>query len=232
MNVNLRLLDVDRLADECAEHTAKFFSRTTHDIGYCYELFRRAIVGRNHYAWEKVHHQYQALVSKWVRHHSGLPDTGEEVDYFVNCAFEKMWLAIDAEKFNKFPDVAELLRYFKMCVHSVIVDYKRVNPINSVDMEPLTPLLHQNLPSVEEQVTDQLERQRLWETVTALTQNEKESIILKFTFLYDLRPSEIYEANSDVFESLDELYRVKRNLLKRLRRNPALQPFLTQNGLR
>jgi RNA polymerase sigma factor (sigma-70 family) len=223
---NLRLLDVDRLADECADQTARFFSRVTHDASYCYELFRRAIVGRNSYAWEKIYRQYQPLVASWVRRHSGLQAAGEEVDYFVNCAFDKMWSAIDAPKFNQFHDVADLLRYLQMCVHSVIVDHTRSHQLREVNLESSVALPAQDLLSAEGQVTDQLERHRLWQIVAGLTRDEKESIVLQSSFLYGLKPSEIYASNVDRFESMDELYRVKRNLLNRLRRNPSLQQFL------
>jgi DNA-directed RNA polymerase specialized sigma24 family protein len=223
---NPRLLNVDQLADECADHTARFFSRATHDTGYCYELFRRAIVDRNSYAWEQIFHQYQSLVASWVRRHSGLRAAGEDVDYLVNCAFDKMWSAMDADKFHRFTDVAGLLRYLQLCVHSVIVDHARGNQTKTVELDALPHLPSQDLPSIEKRVTDLLEGRRLWQAVTALTQNEKESIILKYSFLYDLKPSEIYAANPDRFESLEELYRVKRNLLNRMRRNPMLQQFL------
>jgi hypothetical protein len=227
---NLRLLDVDRLADECADHTTRFFNRATYDPSYCYELFRRAIAGHNSYAWDKIHRQYQPLVVKWVMNHSGLPATGEEVDYFVNGAFDRMWSAIDAEKFTQFKDVAELLRYFQMCVHSVIVDYTRGNPIETLDLELFAPPLRQSLRSIEEGITDEIERHQLWETVAALMHNEKEAIVLECSFVYDLRPSQIYADNLDRFESLDEVYRVKRNLLNRLRRSQVLHQFLL-NGL-
>jgi DNA-directed RNA polymerase specialized sigma24 family protein len=226
---NFRLLDVDRLADECADHTARFFNRATYDPGYCYELFRRAIVDRNNYAWDKIYRQYQPLVVKWVINHTGLPATGEEVDYFVNGAFDRMWSAVDAEKFKQFDDLAEVLRYFKLCAHSVIVDYTRVNPIDALDLEPFPPLLRQDLPSIEERITGQLERQELWEAVAALMHNEKDTIVLEWSFMYDLKPSAIYAENSARFESLDEVYRVKRNLLNRLRRNPDLQQFLSNS---
>jgi len=223
---NLRLLDVDRLADECADQTARFFKRVTHDTSYCYELYRRAIVSRNSYAWERIYHQYRSLVASWVRRHSELQTAGEEVDYFVNRAFDKMWSAMDAEKFSQFHDVAELLRYLQMCVHSVIVDYTRCNQLKTVHLESSVAPPPQDFLSTERQVADQLERHRLWQTVADLTQDEKESIVLRYSFLYGLKPSEIYASNSDRFDSMDDLYRVKRNLLNRLRRNPVLQQFL------
>ncbi len=223
---NLRLFDEDRLADECADQTARFFSRTEHDTGYCYELFRRAIVGRNNYAWEKIYQIYHPLVASWVGRHSRLEAAGEEVDYFVNCAFDKIWSAVDGEKFSQFQDLASLLRYFQMCVHSVIVDYARSNPIRTTDLDNLANFPAPDSPSIEKYVTDQLERHRLWEMVARLIRDEREMIVLRYSFVYDFKPSQIYAANSDRFESLEELYRVKRNLLNRLRRNQTLRQFL------
>ena len=222
----LRLLDVDRLADECADQTARFFSQVTHDTGYCHELFRRAIVGRNSYAWEKIYLIYQPLVASWVRRHSGLPAAGEEVDYFVNSAFEKIWSAVQAEKFNRFQDLAGLLRYLQMCVHSVIIDHNRSNQITTVTLEKFAHLPPPDAPIIEKSITDKMERNRLWQTMVSLVQDDREMIVLECSFLYDLKPSEIYAAHPDRFESLRELYGVKRNLLNRLRRNPLVRQFL------
>ena len=223
----LRLLDVDRLADECADQTARFFSQVTHYTGYCYELFRRAVVGRNSYAWEKIYLIYQPLVASWVRQHSGLGVAGEEEDYFVNCAFEKIWSAMHAEKFNRFQDLAGLLHYLKMCVNSVIVDHNRGKQVRTVTLEKFAHLPPPDASTIEKSVTDQLEKKRLWQMVTSLLQDERELIVIRCSFLYDLKPSDIYAANPDRFESLDELYRVKRNLLNRLRRNPMFRQFLS-----
>jgi DNA-directed RNA polymerase specialized sigma24 family protein len=222
----LRLLDVDRLADECADQTTRFFSRVTHDTGYCYELFRRAIVVRNSYAWEKVYQIYRPLVTSWVRRYSDPVVGDEEVDYFVNCAFEKIWSAVNGDKFSQFEDVAGLLRYLQMCVHSVIVDHSRSRQIKTIALEVFAHISSPDAPGVEKSVTDQVERTRLWHTVINLLQDDKELIVLKCSFLYDLKPSQIYAANPDRFENLDEVYRVKRNLLNRLRRNPILRQFL------
>jgi DNA-directed RNA polymerase specialized sigma24 family protein len=223
---NLRLIDVDRLADECRDQTARFFSRTEHDTGYCYELFRRAIVDRNNYAWEKIYQIYDPLVASWVRHHSGLEATDEEVDYFVNCAFDKMWTAVDREKFAQFQSLASLLRYFQTCVHSVIVDYARGNRIKTTDLDTVANLPSPDSPSIEKYVTDELERHRLWGIVSRLTRDDREIMVLRYSFVYDLKPAQIYAANPDQFENLEELYRIKRNILNRLGRNEVLRQFL------
>lgn len=222
---NLRLIDVDQLADECAEHTARFFNRTEHDTAYCYELFRRAIIDHNEYAWEKIYDIYQPLISSWVRRHSGLGTTDEDVDYFVNCAFDKLWSAVNAERFGQIHDLASLLRYFQLCVHSVIVDYARSNQIRTTDLEILDNHTTPDSTSIEKHVTDHLERLRLWNMAVRQARDEREIIVLRYSFVYDLKPSQIYAAHPDQFESLEELYRVKRNLLNRLRRNEMFRQF-------
>lgn len=223
----IRLLGVDRLADECADQTAKFFSRSNHDTGYCYELLRRAIVGRDDYAWDRIYKIYRPLVTSWVRRHGGWEAAGDEIDYFVNCAFEKMWLAMTAEKFERSADLAGLLSYFQACVHSVIVDHRRSNQVPITDLEGWSNHLPSpGLSSIEDHVTDQLESDRLWQTVTNLTKNEDERIVLRHSYLYNHKPSQIYAAYPNRFESPDEVYQIKRNLLSRLRRNPLVRQFL------
>jgi DNA-directed RNA polymerase specialized sigma24 family protein len=229
MNANrdLQHLDIDQLAEKCADQTAKFFNREQHDPSYCYELFRRAIVGRNKYAWDKVFQQYQFLVANWVRRRAGDTATDEEIDYTVNRAFEKLWLALTPDKFDRFNDIASLLCYFQTCVNSVIVDHNRRNSPPTVSLEALAQPTGRDLASVEKTVTDQLERHRLWRTALDLMRDEKERFVLQASFAYDLKPSEIYASRPEQFESTAEVYRIKRNLLSRLRRNPVLQQFLS-----
>jgi hypothetical protein len=222
----LRLLDVDRLADECAEQTARFFSRTQHNTDYCFELFRRAIVSCNSFAWEKIYIIYQPLVASWVSRHSGMGIVGEEIDYFVNGAFDKMWSAMNVEKFSQFQDLASLLRYLQTCVHSVVVDHTRSNQIGTTNLENWSNLAPPDSPLIEQYVTDKLERLRLWQMIFRLLKDEKELVVLRCSFVYDLKPSEVYAAYPELFKSLEELYRVKRNLLNRLRRNPTIRQFL------
>jgi DNA-directed RNA polymerase specialized sigma24 family protein len=228
MDRDLRHLDVDQLAEKCADQTTKFFSREQYDPSYCHELFRRAIAGRNKYAWDKVYRQYQFLVASWARRKAGDIATDEEIDYIVNGAFEKLWLALTPDKFDRFTDLASLLRYFQRCVYSVIVDHNRRNSPQSVGLETLAQLTDWELDSVEKIVTDQLERHRLWHMTLDLMQDEKERYVLQASFAYDLKPSEIYGSKPEQFESKTEVYRIKRNLISRLRRNPTLRQFLSR----
>src|SRR6185295_15642499 len=89
-----RLLTLIDLAHRCAQESDHFFNRQPHDPHYCFELFRRAIFDHDQRAWELIYTQYHRLVAKWVLHHADFPASGEDTEYFVNGAFEKMWAAL------------------------------------------------------------------------------------------------------------------------------------------
>ena len=119
---DLQTFALGGIAHRCTEETALFFAHRPHDPRYCYELFRRAILLRNQRAWELIYAEYQPLAAGWINRHSGFPASGEETQYFVNRAFEKMWQAVTPDRFNQFPDLQSLLRYLQMCAHSAIMD--------------------------------------------------------------------------------------------------------------
>ena len=87
---DLATLSIAGLAHRCAQETDLFFRRLSYDPAYCFELFRRAILEGNQRAHECIYTQYQPLVAGWVERHPSFAGTDEEVQYFVNRAFEKL----------------------------------------------------------------------------------------------------------------------------------------------
>lgn len=214
------------LADWCAHQTELYFQHQTHDPRYCFELFRRAIGEQDQPAWDRICLQYQALVAGWVRQHSRFEASGEELQYFVNGAFGKIAVSLTPEKFGGFSDIGSLLRYLKMCVHSVIMDYIRLT-----EQERFAPLEDASEegssdPSPEEQATDRSEQQALWELIHSRLQDQKERAAIYGSFVLALKPQELFELYRNVFSDIDEIYRVKQNIISRLRRDPEFKKFL------
>jgi hypothetical protein len=222
-------LALSELADGCARETELYFRHESYDSNYCFELFRRAIKERDQPAWEIVCLQYQRLVSGWVRQHSRFEASGEEVQYFVNGAFAKIAVSLTPDRFGGFSDVGSLLRYLKMCVHSVIVDYDRLAEQES--LEPLEEASEERSPdySPEKQVIERLDRQTLWDLIQARLQDEKERSVIYGSFVLALKPQEIYEFFPNRFGDVDEIYRVKQNIISRLRRDPEFRIFLAED---
>jgi hypothetical protein len=219
-------LAVDELAHRCRQETSNYFKHHAHDDRYCFELFRRAIQEQDHDAWDVICIQYQSLVTGWVSQHSGFESSGEEVEYFVNGAFGKISGTLSAEKFQSFSDLGYLLRYLKMCVHSVITDYNRA--ADYADLSALDEAEDEQSPemSPEDQALDHSNRQSFWDLTRTRLHDEKERLVIHGSFVLDLKPQEIYEHFQSVFSDVDEIYRVKQNIISRLRRDAEFRKFI------
>jgi DNA-directed RNA polymerase specialized sigma24 family protein len=224
---DLQTLTLAGIAHRCAHETDRFFQRQAHDPRYCFELFRRAIAGQDQRAWELVYRQYRPLVAGWVERHSAFPSSGEEAQYFLNRAFEKMWSALNPERFGQFPNLKSLLRYLQMCVNSVVYDHVRRAELPQVELEPhaLAADAPANDP-LAEQILDKVQQQELWSAVTARLQDDQERMVVYGSFVLGLKPRELCAHYAGSFVDVREVYRVKENVLARLRRDAALRRIL------
>lgn len=223
-------LDLDELSNRCHLESLRYFQGKTHEPGYCFELFRRAFVARNPVAWEYIYIVYQSLVSGWIKNHPSFPRTGEEVQYFVNRAYEKMWSSITAEKFGHFPNLSSLLRYLKMCSVSAVIDYQRVKArLQLVDLvEPISSQAQPAEFSLEDHTIDKMKSEALWQQINAMLNNDKEHTVMYGCFVLGLKPREIQVQFPGVFRDIKHIYRVKENVLARLRRNQDLLEYLSE----
>jgi len=230
-SADLHTLTLAGLAHRCVRETELFFQRQSHDPRYCFELFRRAIVERDERAWELVYAQYRSLVAGWVERHAAYPASGEEVQYFVNRAFEKMWVALPADRFSRFPDLKSLLRYLQMCVHSAVTDQARSGERGAMLVDVDVGSIERGVesPGVEDQVVDRLHGQALWERIDERLRDEKERRVVRDSFVRALKPAEIYAEAPDTFAGVTEVYRIKENVLARLRRDDQLKKLLGQD---
>ena len=224
----LRLLTLAGLAHRCSREEELYFQRQSYDSQYCFELFRRTIMHQNQRAWELVYTQYYPLVTGWIERHSAFADSGEEIQYFVNRAFEKMWGAMTPDKFNAFTNLPSLLRYLQMCVNSVIIDHTRraEHPIvNFPDEVPATDSIHQDMV-IENLALDNIYQQRILEALKARMRDEQEWRVASGTFILNLKPREICACFPEIFCDVSQVYRVKENVLARLRRDTEFLKLL------
>lgn len=218
------------LADWCTHQTELYFRHQDHDPRYCFELFRRAVRERDQFAWERICLQYQPLVAGWVRQHSRFESCSEDVQYFVNGAFAKIAVSLTPDKFGGFSDLGSLLRYLKMCVHSVIMDYLR--PVEQERLAPLEDASTQGAPdaSPEEQAMDRSDQEALWDLINSRLRDGKERAVIRGSFVLALKPQEIYELYRHVFSDVGEIYLVKQNIIARFRRDPEFRKLLGEEA--
>ncbi len=219
-------LSLAGLAQHCAEESDHFFHRRANDPRYCFELFRRAIVEHNQRAWAYLCDNYRPLVSGWVRRNRAFSSSGEEMDYFVNGAYAKMWSAMSSEKFDSFPDLKSLLRYLQLCVASVVTDHARSAEYYEM-LEDLPPGVEEATGvHVEEVALERTERVAFWQAIGQRLNDDKERMVLHYSYVVGFKPGQIYDERQDLFEDVREIYRIKENILARLRRDTELQDLL------
>jgi len=224
--IQLQTMAVDLLAEKCKQETSNYFKHQDHDDKYCFELFRRGVQEQDHFAWDVICIQYQSLVIGWVSQHSGFEASGEDVEFFVNGAFGKIAGTLSPEKFQNFSDLGYLLRYLKMCVHSVITDYNRAADyadfanIEEADDEESSEL------SPEDQAMEHSHRQTFWDLTQARLHDEEERVVIHCSFVLELKPQEILNYFPGLFADVDEVYRIKQNVISRLRRDAEFRKLL------
>jgi hypothetical protein len=226
--INYQALSLSSISHRCVQESDHFFRGKDHDPGFCFELFRRAILFRNELAWERIYIQYERLVRHWVERHPAFLSSGEEVQFFMNRAFEKMWLGITPKKFEGFTDLKSILRYLQTCVHSVMVDFVRQKEYKLlVDSEE--ELLYRPRArgkGVDEEVGENIDRKAFWQWVQRQLQDDREKCVVYAMYELGMKSGEVVEKFPEVFSDVKEVYRVKENLLDRLRRNEGLNQFL------
>jgi len=221
-------LSVVELARRCREETLRFLRGEDRDDAFCFEIFQRAVVTRDDDAWEAIVAQYRGIVLAYVSQHTAAALLHESDDYWINRAFQRFWGAVGADRFSRFPDLPALLKYLKLCVHSVLMDdirARRAASITSMDDVPETTPATIN---AEGNVVGRLAGEQLWEAIQQLLQDEAEERVVYLSFARDLKPAEIAERHPTLFAGVADVYRVKRNVIERLRRSAEIRAFLQQ----
>ena len=216
-------LPLPRVAERCCEESVRFVQRLAHDPRFCFELFRRAIVERDQRAWEALYIQYTQhtpVVRHWVENHPLFPASGEDAEYFINRAFERMWAALTAAKFSRFSDLPPLLRYLKMCAHSAVADHVR-GKLSST--QELTENCGSSAPG---RPFEQLCSSELWQMLDPRLRDDRERTAVYCRFVAGMKPNEICTDHAALFVDVREVYAVLQNVLKRLRRDRDLQDYL------
>jgi hypothetical protein len=216
-------LDLPELVQRCEQETRLYFQRQKPDDRYCFELFRRAIEEGNSSIWNHLYPCYSGLVASWVMQHPAYESSGEKVEYFVNGAFAKLVVTLTRERFQGFSELGYILSYLKLCVHSVVVDYQRAaDQASFYTLEEIGEEASSEA-SPEEQVFGQAAQEEIWEKVTERLHDEKERAVIQGLFVFDLKPRDLYDQMSTLFTDVDEIYRIKQNVMARLRRDSAIQ---------
>ena len=218
-------LSLAEIVKQCREETGKFLRREESDERFCRELLRRAVCDRSEEAWAATFEQYRHLVLTWLRRHPARAGAGESDDFWLNRAFERFWRGVGPHNFATFPHLAALLRYLQMCVHGVIMDAARARRART-DAASIALLERAPGEGGVAGIVARISGDALWAAIMAETRDEVEALVARCCFVLDLKPGEVFTRHPGLFSSVADIYRIKRNLIDRLRRDAAVRSFL------
>jgi hypothetical protein len=219
-------LGLDVLAHRCAEETERFFrTQISHDE-FCFELLRRALVLRSSEAWERIYVQYRTLIVGWIQRHPSFPKCNEEIHFFVNGTFARIWKWCTPTKFDELAILPKVLAYFRACVYSDISEYYRQH-VELGQIEDGLDAISDQLPASLQPIDllESSERENFWQILQERLLTDHERLLVEYHFVLGYKPREIYALLPQKFADVKEVYRLKENLIRRLRRDPALRQF-------
>jgi hypothetical protein len=213
-------LSCRELARRGREEIRQFMCGMPTESPACFELFRRALVLRDEEAWVSLYDLYSTLIGSWILHTVAagrLPS--EEYASMINETFARFYRGVSPDKFASFHSVKALLSYLKCCTRSVVLDEVRARlpymrhemSLDDLEVEPM-------LADPAEDVISTLCSTQLWQQVMVFVRSEQERVLLQ-ELAHGARPQEIHAHHRRMFTTVDEVYRVQRNLRGRLMRH-------------
>lgn len=229
-DLDLTTLHISSLAHLCRQATDRYFQQEAYDDSYCLEMFRRAIEEKSEQAWFVIVDQYGNLVRSWVQRHHAYHAADEDAEFFVNRAFDNFWSAFsrDPSKLRKFDKLKALLQYLKLCTHTAVQSYveRKMPPRHVVHSERPLETIPERVDTINS-VDENMVAGIVWQYILAALKTDQEQIIAREYLLHGTKPQEIFSYYPEQFDSIDQVRRVKGNLMARLRRNQQLMAIVT-----
>jgi len=224
---------VQYLAILLAEETRKFLDGLPNNDQVGLALFTLAIVRKNQDAWDCLYKQYRPLVLNWLTRSSQTAQIiarDGDTTPLINNVFAKFFQAMSETKFKRFDSLGSLLKYLQRCAYCVAADQSRsarsshdVYPLDEIEEDPATDDPADGVLAV-------MEAQHLWRVIQEVVKSEDERLLLYQTYVVGMKPIEIHQNARHLFPTVDDVYRVKRNVLERLRRNKRVREEFAEDS--
>jgi len=224
-------LHLYHLRQRCREENAKFRKGEKHDDSFCFELFYEALHERNELAWHIIYEGYRPQVIVWIRRHPSFTSLAGEIEDYVQDAFIRFHKNFTPEHFRPDTTLYSILKYLRMCIHHTLVSPRPGLPVvplpGSEDDEGNGSEIRDPGADPSGRIINEERQKQLQALFRELITDGKERLVIEATFQLDIPPRKIFELYPDKFESVSEVSRIKAKVFKRLRDNPMLQRYFT-----
>ena len=181
------------------------------DTSFGYELWRRAMMG-NEWAWVWVFDVWKGQVARWVRRQPSWG--GGDAMGLVGDVFVRFWRSVGADRFTeRFPTLHTILGYLKQIVFTAVIDATRTQRYKPIFLEDEVGWEMDDLRPVEAVLMGRERRAALWGVVVGEVRDDREWLLLE-----GKKARVVFAENAGVFDEVKQVYRMRENLLKRVRR--------------
>jgi DNA-directed RNA polymerase specialized sigma24 family protein len=194
-----------------------------------YQLFRQAIVEGDVDAWATIADRYRRQMVAWANHCCARLPIHEPRTDIADQALARAWAALSTAQFESFPSLAAFLAYLRTCVMATTIDHAR-EQLARMRNEHLAQTEAVAVP-LEQAVLEQPQQAELWRLILSTTKNEQEQLLVRESLIYALPPRAIYARHPDQFTNVAVVYRMKRNIFKRLQHNQAIERLCYEGTL-
>ena len=194
-----------------------------------YQLFRQAIVEGDADAWATIADRYRRQMVAWANHCCARMPIHEPPTDIADQALARAWAALAAARFESFPSLAAFLAYLRTCVMATAIDHAREQ--NARARNEQLAQIEAAAVSPEQTVLEELQQAELWRLILSMAKSEQEQLLVRESLLYALPPRAIYARHPDQFANVAVVYRMKRNLFKRLQHNQVIERLCYEGTL-
>jgi hypothetical protein len=177
-------------------------------------MFRCALRENDQRAQKWLQRKFSVIILHWIYDHpkSGLACHLHIEEYYIIETFKYFWQTLlEQQKFD-LPDMAYVLSYLHVIMNGVILDTLR-NYISPQD----APLTNTSMSGdVQSKKNDS--SHEIWGLIEGKLSNERERRMAYLLFQCALKPMEIVENFPNEFSDVNEISRIRRNIMELLNR--------------
>ncbi len=181
---------------------------------YPLKMFRLALIERDVQAREWVQRSYRKTVLEWLQKHPRKEEAYRfyHENYYVSQTFVCFWRATAGKRELKIDTLDAALQYLYASLNGVLLDTLRASHRAVLPGEDLD------------------EPAKLWETVQTLVSDVREQRLAYLLYQCGLKPGEIVRTCPREFSDVQEISRLRCNILQRLVHNSDTMRQLVGSG--
>ena len=209
-----RALSISALVEQCRREIGSYRRGELSNEAFGLELLHRAIVQGDQDAWAGLQQCFDDTIRGWLHSHPlrKVACQLESEETYMALALERFWQATARQQIV-FKTLAGALAYLRASLHGAILDTLRTYS------RPREVALPEPGEAGEPQVEDQVAGLQVWEALQTILPNKREQRLAYLLYHCGLKPREIVRFCSQEWSDVQEIYRLRRNILERILRN-------------